>query len=147
MSTTLELINNILRRHEKLFDEVRRLFDELDRVFTRLTIDVLTDIYTPIYIDAVIPVFEVREFDKEVVLFVNLPGFSKQNVKLWYVPEKNVLIIEGFREVEGEKKQVKYVIPITWDVDVNKVTAYMREGLLVIRLPRREIPKREIKIE
>jgi len=132
----IEMVEKMLRS-----DFERRLSE----VFETLSIEPFVERLW--FVEPVIPVFEVREDENEVRVYVNLPGFSKGNVKVFYVPEKNALLIEGFREIEGEKKHVKYMIPITWNVDVQKGKAYMKEGMLVIRLPRKQPYKYEIKIE
>jgi len=141
-------IVELVEKLEEIFRKTERNLERLINEFFETSLSI-----EPFYIERlwfiepVIPVFEVREDENEVRIYVNLPGFSKGNVKLYYVPERKSLLIEGFREIEGEKKHVKYMIPITWNVEIEKAKAYMKEGVLVIRLPRKQPYKYEIKIE
>lgn len=136
-----------IEEFERLFRELKRALLEREFELFRIPFE-LGYVERTWFFEPVIPVFEVREDENEVRIYVNLPGFRKENVKLRYVYDWNSLLIEGFREIEGEKKQVKYVIPITWKyLDIEKTNAYYRDGLLIIRIPRKQPSTREIKIE
>ena len=93
------------------------------------------------------PVVDVRENDAEIEFTVELPGFEKSEIDISL--NNGVLTISGERAVDEEKReqyrrverwygkfQRSFRLPDT--VDVEKVEANLTNGLLRVRLPRKE---------
>ena len=86
--------------------------------------------------------------DKDVVVKVDLPGMKREDIKVTF--ENQVLSIEGQRhpEVQGDKDRAhrverghgafrrSFTLPAT--VDAARVDAAFQDGVLSIKLPRRE---------
>lgn len=93
-----------------------------------------------------VDIFETTQ--KDVVVTVDLPGMKREDIKVTF--ENNILSIEGDRQIsqEVEREQFHRVergygsfrrsfsLPAT--VDVGRVEANYQDGVLTIRLPRRE---------
>jgi len=86
----------------------------------------------------------LEEKDKEVLVRIELPGFAPEEVKVEI--QGDMLTIEAdHKEVEkaGEEKgegayaQVKREIELPVDVELEKVEALYRHGVLEIHLPRK----------
>ena len=94
------------------------------------------------------PAVDVIETDEEFQIRAELPGVEKKDVKLSV--ENGVLLISGHREHEKAENGKRYhkmervygsfarsfTVPAA--VDVHKVTAEFKNGLLTVRLPKSE---------
>lgn len=95
----------------------------------------------------------IEELEKEFVVRAELPGFAPEEVKAELNGE--TLMVEAeHKEPEGEKKeektyaQVQRVITLPPDVEVEKVGATYRHGVLELHLPKKaEAVPRKIGIE
>ena len=102
-----------------------------------------------------IPVFaDVLENDEEVLVLVDLPGCEKHSVDLTYEEglgvgeEGGVLNVEARREkpleegfkyvAEARSDFVRGRVPIHADVDYSESEATYENGLLRVRLPKRQ---------
>ncbi|HKV42631.1 MAG TPA: Hsp20/alpha crystallin family protein [Blastocatellia bacterium] len=99
------------------------------------------------------PVCDVFETDNEIVVKTELPGVKKEDVHI--TMENGLLAISGERKFEEETKRENYhrversygefyrsfSLPTT--VDVNKINAEFKDGVLKIMLPRLEEAKRK----
>jgi HSP20 family protein len=106
------------------------------------------------------PACDVYETDKEIVVKAELPGLKKENV---YVNlENNVLTIHGERKFEEETRKEDYhrveraygefmrSFTLPAFVDIAKIGAEFKDGILMLTLPKREgaKPKQiEVKIK
>lgn len=101
---------------------------------------------------------DVYETDKDIVVEVAVPGFEKENIKISF--QGNYLKVEGQVEEKEEEKKENYwrqeirkgsfsrVIPLPKEVDSKKAKANLKDGVLKIVLPKKEVePSEEIKIE
>lgn len=104
------------------------------------------------------PLANILEKNNGFELQMAIPGVKKEDVKISL--EKNVLSITSEKETEKADESVKYTrrefvygtfcrsftLPET--VDVEKIKADFRDGILIIELPKKEETKvsREIKI-
>ena len=93
-----------------------------------------------------VDIFETAE--KDVVVKVDLPGLTREDIKVTF--ENQVLSIEGQRQsgFEGENNRAhrmerghgafrrSFTLPAT--VDASRVDAGYQDGVLTIKLPRRE---------
>ncbi|NLB25868.1 MAG: Hsp20/alpha crystallin family protein [Bacteroidales bacterium] len=113
------------------------------------------------YSNATLPAVNVKETEDEYILEVAAPGMSKKDFKVNF--QKNVLIISSEKEEEKKEKEDNYTrrefcyqsfqrsftVPAS-DVDSDKITACYDDGILSVKLPKREEikpkPAREIKI-
>jgi HSP20 family protein len=94
------------------------------------------------------PVDIYETADKDVIVKVDLPGLNRDDIKVTF--ENQVLSIEGQRQsgVEGEQDRAhrlershgafrrSFTLPAT--VDPARVDASYQDGVLVVKLPRRE---------
>lgn len=109
-----------------------------------------------------LPVFstDVYETDDKVVIETELPGVKKDEVKIAY--QDGYVKIEAKKSEEKEEKKKNYyrkeirrgsyirTIPVPEYVDVNKTKANLRDGVLIIELPKTSETKEkgiEIKID
>ncbi|RMG55892.1 MAG: Hsp20/alpha crystallin family protein [Acidobacteria bacterium] len=123
---------------ERLQQRINRLFDELFRAERSLivghpTMELAVDIY---------------EEPDAILIEADLPGLTRDEVKVSV--EDNVLTIEGERKLEHEDKKENYrriersyglfsrSFTLPWSVDADKVEATFKDGVLRIRLPKRE---------
>src|SRR5438045_3649636 len=93
------------------------------------------------------PAFDVFETAEGYVLKSDLPGFDKDGISLTY--ENKTLTLSGERkraEVEGQryhkvesfagKFSRSIMLPV--DIDVNKISAELSNGVLTVQLPKAE---------
>jgi HSP20 family protein len=97
------------------------------------------------------PPVDIHETDDALVLQAELPGFSKEDVNVEL--KDNSLTLKGQRQDEKEVEEEQYhrrertyggfqrtfMLPAT--VDSEKVTATYKDGVLELRLPKRETAK------
>jgi HSP20 family protein len=102
------------------------------------------------------PSVNVFETEGEFVLFADMPGVSRENLKV--AVEGKELSIEGkvdlgspdgarvlYSEHDGSRLARKFVIGK--DIDVDKIEAEMKHGVLRLRLPKVESTRpREISV-
>ena len=104
-----------------------------------------------------VPKVEILETEKELVFTAELPGMVKENLDINF--ENDVLTIQGEKKEEKEEKVPEkdggpryhlwernygafrrtFILPKT--VDVTKIVAEMKNGVLTIRMPKTEIAK------
>jgi HSP20 family protein len=103
---------------------------------------------------------DIAEDDKEYTVKAELPGLSKENIKVSV--EGGVLAITGERKVEKEEKDKKYhriersygsftrSFALPDDASGDKVSAEFKDGVLKVHLPKEEKAKSksvEVKID
>ena len=103
-----------------------------------------------------VPKVEIFETEKELVFTAELPGMVKENLEITF--ENDLLSIQGEKEEKEEKFPEKnggpryhlwertygafrrtFILPKT--VDVTKIVAEMKNGVLRIQMPKSEIVK------
>ena len=134
------------------FSLMRRLSDEMDRAFG-------TSVGLGREIGSWWPAVEVRERDKNLVISADLPGLTKDDVKVEVTDEG--LIIRGERKREREENKGGWhrsersygefyrTIPLPEGVNPEKAQAQFKDGVLEVKVPLPESPKpksREIPI-
>jgi HSP20 family protein len=102
------------------------------------------------------PAVDIRESDNNVVLAAELPGVNPDDVELRV--ENNTLYLKGERKLEGSEESYyqtervygpfarAFTLPDS--VDPNNVVAEFKDGILSIKLAKREAAKpRNVKIQ
>ncbi len=105
-----------------------------------------------------LPVVDIEEDNESFIVKAELPGLKKEDVKISV--RGNLLTISGERKKEEETKNKTYhrverlygkfsrTISLPSEVDINKIKAVYKDGVLHINLPKLEIMKpKEIEVE
>ncbi len=120
-----------------LRDEIDRLFEDFFPVKSSERRDYLSEVWAP-----AIDIYETKD---DVVVKAELPGMSKEDIKINIVD--NSLIIEGEKKQEKEVKEENYyrverrygafrrVVEIPVPVKTENVEATYKDGVLEIKLP------------
>jgi HSP20 family protein len=97
------------------------------------------------------PPVDIHETDDALILKAELPGFSKNDVNVEL--KDNTLTLKGQRQEEKEVKEEQFhrreraygsfqrTFMLPASVDAEKVTANYKDGILELRLPKRETAK------
>jgi HSP20 family protein len=130
------------------FSMMRRLTEEMDRAFSRGSGDW-----------GFTPAIDVRQRDGNIEICAELPGMSKDDVKVECTNEGIILQGEKRREQESDeggwhRSERSYgsfyrMIPLPEGADAEKAKAEFKDGVLDIKVPVREPERktREIPIE
>jgi len=105
-----------------------------------------------------VPAVDVSETDTEVIVKADLPGVKPEDIEINIVD--NVLTIKGEKKRETEEKKENFyrveryygsfmrAIQLPSEVDVEKVKATYKDGVLKIVLPKKaEAARKVIKVE
>jgi HSP20 family protein len=126
--------------------EFDRLRDEINRLFDFDSWPESTGLFDRSFS----PSLDVVEHDDEFAVSIDLPGVSEKDIDITVA--NNVLTVRGEKNEEKEEKG-RYYRKETWSggfqrtislpntVDANKVEAGMKNGVLTVRLPKREEAK------
>ena len=83
--------------------------------------------------------------EEEYNLELELAGFAKADLTMEVQPSKNLsgkyLIIKGFKEVRGSKKNVSERFLMPENSDPSKISAELKDGLLSIKVEKLEDSK------
>jgi HSP20 family protein len=116
---------------------------EMDRIFDRIW---ETDLPTPAAFGEWTPVIDVLEGKDELVVKVEVPGIEPKEINLTLAEQ--VLTINGEKKYEKEEKDEKFYrmeramgafsrsVRLPIPVDISKVTAVFKNGLLTVTLPK-----------
>ena len=100
------------------------------------------------------PAMNIAEYENELVADVELPGVKKDQVKVTF--EKGTLIVEGQRKPNDISQGAQVLlneirvqdfsrsVRINVEVDVNKITAELEDGILSVTLPKQETAKSKL---
>jgi HSP20 family protein len=133
----------IARYRDALPDVAYRPFDVQNRIQR-----MFSDLLTPTAAEGLswTPAIDVFELDTELVLRADLPGMRKEDVVLEI--NDNMLVLKGEKKEEKEEKKAEYrLIERSWgafertfslpsSVDVTKIHADFRNGVLEVHLPK-----------
>lgn len=120
------------------FEEIKRFLEETEEFLPTFSLLPTAKFYK-------IPV-DMYEKNNNLYVEVGVPGFPKENIRITF--EDNSLIIEGKEEKEEETKDKNYfkreitrgefkrVIPLPYEVDIDKAEATFESGILTITLPK-----------
>lgn len=99
----------------------------------------------------VYPALDIAEYENETVLVAELPGVKKEDVKITF--EENVLTLSGERKPyeipqdarvlmnENRVRTFNRSVRFGHDVDVDRISADMQNGILKIVVPKAESAK------
>lgn len=102
------------------------------------------------------PAVNIYETEDEYVLEAELPGWSREQIDINF--ENNILTLSGRRDLNGDNRNWLRVEGLTGSfsrsftvsssVDASGVEAEMKDGVLIVHLPKREEAKpRQIEIK
>ena len=123
------------------FNEMARLQDQLDSFFGGAKTEERVNGFTP--------AVDVVEDDQKFELYADLPGVAQADLDIQV--EKDVLTIKGERKLarKGERAFGAFSRAFTLPkhVDVEKIAASLKDGVLTLTLPKRpEAQPRQIKV-
>jgi HSP20 family protein len=123
------------------FNEISRLQQNLDSLFGTAT--------TRERVSGFTPSVDVVEDDQKLELYADLPGVKQEDLDIQV--EKDVLTIRGERKLARQGERVagafSRAFTLPKHVDVEKIAASLKDGVLTLTLPKRpEAQPRQIKI-
>jgi HSP20 family protein len=119
------------------------------RTFNNLVEDLFATDIMPTF--SKYPAIDINEQANETVVIAELPGVKKEDVKITF--EENVLTISGERKPyeipesarvllnEVRVRNFNRSVRLAHDVDAEKISAEMKDGILRIALPKAETAK------
>lgn len=129
-----------------LHREMNRLFDDVFRSFDMAPFGALGRL-------AAWPSVEVVESDKDVRISAELPGLDEKDVEV--LMGEGVLTIRGEKKSEVEDKERAFSersygrferrIPLSWEVQEDKIDAAFRNGVLTVTLPKSAESRPQVK--
>jgi HSP20 family protein len=127
--------------HWTPFNEVARLSQDLDKLFGTSNGHARVTGFTP--------AVDVVEDDQKFELYADLPGVKQEDLDIQV--EKDVLTIKGERKLERKGERVagafSRAFTLPKHVDVEKIAATLKDGVLTLTLPKRpEAQPRQIKV-
>jgi len=148
----------IWRPFEALRREVDRLFDDFDRGFWRFPARSLFEMEPfwrrePAWPAA--PAVDVAETDKAYEITAELPGMDEKNIEVKVA--NGVLTIKGEKQEEKEEKKKDYYLSerrygsfqrafqLPEGVDVDKIEAAFKKGVLTVTLPKTPEAQKSVK--
>ena len=100
------------------------------------------------------PVVDIFENDDEILLYADMPGVTKENITINV--DNGKLEISGIRNLQTKgvvswqefgDVEFKRVFSVPQSIDVSRVNAELKEGVLKLQLPKSEAAKpRKIEI-
>lgn len=98
---------------------------------------------------------DVSGNNNEYEVSIDLPGFSEDDIEIEL--NGNILTVKGQKEEKNESKEKQYyrierssgsfqrTLSLPEDANRDDISANMKNGLLVITIPRKELPKDDVK--
>jgi HSP20 family protein len=115
-----------------------------------------SDFFTPLTTEGLLkPQVDIGATDKEYSIAVEVPGVSEKDVKVEI--SGNIMTIRGEKKQEKEEKDKNYyrversygsfqrVLSLPEDADQDDVKAMFNKGVLTIKVPRKALPKPDVK--
>ncbi|MBX8638873.1 MAG: Hsp20/alpha crystallin family protein [Candidatus Thermoplasmatota archaeon] len=106
--------------------------------------------------NSMVPYMDIQEADKEYNVTVDLPGVMKEDIEV-KVTEDNTIEITGKRNEKKEERNANYLrqerssynfhrsFSLPEEIDGEKVEAKVENGVLFLRLPKKEEAARKVK--
>ena len=79
--------------------------------------------------------YDYQKTDGGYEFVCEVPGYTKENIELSV--KEDILAIEG----KKDKKTFKFEVALSKNVDLTKITATCKDGILTIKLPVAEVNK------
>ncbi len=138
-----------VRRSE--LEKVTSIFDMMENLF-RSSFDL------PFFRSSEYPAINISENEKEVKVEAELPGLEPKDIEISF--QNGNLILKGEKKFKDEENKDNYhrieisygsfyrSIPIDTEVDIDKIKAKFKNGILEITLPKKESSQvKKIEIE
>jgi len=153
--TAKEQKNTLTHPLKQFHQEVDRLFDRVFQGFGLSSFGFDQPSFQRMADGMIKPTLDLGASDKEYTITVEVPGVDKKDVKLEVV--NDVLTISGEKKQEKEEKEKNYyrmersygsfrrVLSLPGDADQNSIKAKFKNGVLTVTMPRKELPKPNVK--
>ncbi len=138
----------------QLHHEMNRLFESTFRGAGLPLFN--TDFFTPLTSSGLLkPQVDIAATDKEYTITVEVPGVSEKDVTI-EIADHN-MIIRGEKKQEKEGKDKNYyriersygsfqrLLSMPEDTDQDNIRAKFKNGVLTIKMPRKDVPKSGVK--
>ncbi len=136
---------------KKFREEILRLFDKYGEV------DVLTALGNKERKASFeLPKVNLKEKKKEYIYEIALPGVDKEGIEVEIIGNRLIIKAEKREKVRKEKENILYQemssvgfyreLPLKEDVDIKKVKASYKDGLLKIVIPKKAVKEKAKKI-
>ncbi|MBN2369501.1 MAG: Hsp20/alpha crystallin family protein [Vicinamibacteria bacterium] len=132
------------REYRGVVTDLAFLQKEVDRIFARLT---ALDRTERVAAGEWTPAVDVFESHDDLTIIVEAPGLMETSLSI--ICKNRQLVISGERQPESASRKIQSFlcmerphgrftrsIPISLAVDARKAEAHLKEGLLIIKLPR-----------
>jgi HSP20 family protein len=145
-------LGNSLAQFHREFD---RLFDQAFRGFDRFPSSWSRPLLPHMNGSVLKPTLDLSATDKEYAITLEIPGVDEKDVRLEIVDD--TLTIQGEKKQENEQKSKDFyrmersygsfrrVLSLPQDADQEHVKATFMKGVLTVTLPRRALPKSDVK--
>ena len=147
----------------QLTDPVSRLHREMDQLFNNFFqgFGLLPsyrpgEMFSQAMADSILkPTLDIGADNKEYTISIEVPGVEQKDIALELAD--NILTIRGEKKQEKEEKEKDYyrmersygsfqrVLTLPEDADKDKLAARFKNGVLSITMPRKELPRADIK--
>jgi len=137
-----------------IFDEIARMKQEFDRAFSRIFSEKALSFKTQRKFRT--PAVDIREKGNNIIANFEIPGIEKENIDLNVT--NNSIEVSAKRKLEKEVKRKNLYsyearaanfyrkVPLPSEVDSSKATAVYKNGILRVVVPKKQTPKKKIKI-
>ncbi|CAL0301764.1 unnamed protein product [Lupinus luteus] len=91
----------------------------------------------PMY-ENVVPKSEMKEIEEAYLLHIQLPGFTKERIRITFVGTSRMLRVAGERPIVGGNKwsHLDQSYPIPQNCEVQKLQANFEQGILTVTMPK-----------
>ena len=140
---------------QQFHQEIDRLFDQAFRGFGLSSFGFDQPLFPRLADGMLKPTLDLGATDKEYTITVEIPGVDEKDVKVEIV--NDTLTISGEKKQEKEEKEKNYyrmersygsfqrVLSLPEDADQDKINATFKKGVLTVTMPRKALPKSDVK--
>lgn len=140
---------------EQFHREVDRLFNQAFRGFGLTPFEFNRPLLPRMDDGMLKPTLDLGATEKEYTVTMEIPGVDEKDVRLEIV--NDTLTIQGEKKQENEEKGKNYyrmersygsfqrMLSLPEDADQNDVTATFKKGVLTVTMPRKALPKADVK--
>lgn len=145
-------MNNMMQLHreiDRLFDDAFRGFPSLNR--SSLWDHMMNDDFMPTFRASV----NISSDEKQYTISLEAPGMEQKDLSIEL--KDGALFIKGNKQQEQEEKDQHFyrverhygsferVLAIPDDANAEEISASMKNGVLTVSIPRKELPKPDVK--
>jgi HSP20 family protein len=140
---------------QQFHHEIDRLFDQAFRGFGLSPFGFDQPLFPRLADGILKPTLDLGATDKEYTITVEIPGVDEKDIKLEII--NDTLTISGEKKQEKEEKEKNYyrmersygsfqrMLSLPEDADQDKVNATFKRGVLTVTMPRKALPKSDVK--